>query len=368
MFKLASLKSLTPTQAIERLTADDPTLVTCDLSSNAVLQMKGPELIPKLAAALEANTACQELTLSNCGINDALCSQLAGMLAKNTGLVHFNLEGNKVGNDGATSLATALATNRTLMQLNLLGQKGTRFGDATLHAFTNTFKSNATLLKIVWRLESRQSFALNKLIVRNNDIDRRIKAGKDYADLLPTGVEPLSADLIAFRERASMFVGTPRQSTASVSDAPSSYRASATSVSEGISGRWSSDRASAGDDDKKPAAPAPPLAQVRVAVSPSISGSDAPTDGSWRSVSIASQEDSPVVGNPPSAASTGSNGGFKATLPKNVEEPAEGLSDMVATKLAALDVEYERRLAEIKQEFAEKRAALVASNGAVDVS
>ena len=38
------------------------------------------------------------------------------------------------------------------------------------------FDSNVTLLKIIWRLESRQSFRLNKMIVRNNDIDRRIQA------------------------------------------------------------------------------------------------------------------------------------------------------------------------------------------------
>ena len=37
-----------------------------------------------------------------------------------------------------------------------------------------------TLLKIVWRLESRQSFRLTKLLTRNNDIDRRIKSGKEY--------------------------------------------------------------------------------------------------------------------------------------------------------------------------------------------
>ena len=34
------------------------------------------------------------------------------------------------------------------------------------------FETNITLLKITWRLESRKSFALNKLITRNNEIDR----------------------------------------------------------------------------------------------------------------------------------------------------------------------------------------------------
>jgi len=68
----------------------------------------------------------------------------------------LNLEGNRCGNDGATELAKALATNRALIILNLLNQKCSRFGDSTLAAFTEAFDTNITLLKIVWRLESRQ--------------------------------------------------------------------------------------------------------------------------------------------------------------------------------------------------------------------
>lgn len=33
--------------------------------------------------------------------------------------------------------------------------------------------TQVTLLKIVWRLESRQSFRLTKMLTRNNEIDRR---------------------------------------------------------------------------------------------------------------------------------------------------------------------------------------------------
>ena len=108
----SGFKSLTPANAIERLGANDQTLSVCDLSSNAVLQKRGHELIPKLTGALETNTECRELVLSDCGINDGLCSQLAAMLAKNETIVHLNLEGNKIGNDGAMSLARALSTNR----------------------------------------------------------------------------------------------------------------------------------------------------------------------------------------------------------------------------------------------------------------
>jgi len=202
------LNTLTPATAIERLSANDSTLVVCDLSRSAVLQMKGAELMPKLADALAKNTHCTELKLADCNISDELVAPLASALTKNSSLASLDLEGNKVNNDGAANLAKALAHNRSVMVLNLFGQKGSRFGDSTLHAFCDMFETNVTLLKITWRLESRQSFRLNKLLVRNNDIDRRLKAGRDYADLLPSGVAPLSADTIAQRDMAASLVGT----------------------------------------------------------------------------------------------------------------------------------------------------------------
>ena len=52
----------------------------------------------------------------------------------------------------------ALAVNRSVMLLNLLGQKGARYGDTTLGEYLKMFETNVTLLKIIWRLESRQSF------------------------------------------------------------------------------------------------------------------------------------------------------------------------------------------------------------------
>jgi len=194
---------LTVTAAIEKLGADDPNLVTCDLANNAVLQLKTTEYVPKLAEALMANTKCRELILSGCGIDDASCEHLSKVIAHNSTLTSLNLEGNRCGNDGATELAKALATNRALIILNLLNQKCSRFGDSTLAAFTEAFDTNITLLKIVWRLESRQSFRLNKMLVRNNEIDRRIANRKDYSDLLPKGVSLIDAALVQPRSEAS---------------------------------------------------------------------------------------------------------------------------------------------------------------------
>ena len=54
------------------------------------------------------------------------------------------------------------------------------------------FNTNTTLTKIIWRLESRQSFALNKLITRNGEIERRLKAGRDVSDIMP-GATPVAS-------------------------------------------------------------------------------------------------------------------------------------------------------------------------------
>ena len=193
-FKL-NLK-LTPADACNKLRSNDPAMLSCDLSNNVVMQMKVGELVPQLAEALAANTTCRELNISGCDINDAACEHIANALTKNSTLCHLNLEGNRIDNVGACHLARALAQNRGVMLLNLMNQKGSRFGDTTLNDYTKMFESNVTLLKIVWRLESRQSFRLTKMLTRNNEIDRLIQTGKDYSAVLPSGVAPLPASLI----------------------------------------------------------------------------------------------------------------------------------------------------------------------------
>ena len=162
------------------------------------MQMKGAELAPHLAAALKANSTCSDLNLTGCNLDDGMVEPLAAVLATNSTLTLLNLEANKVNNDGAVMISTALKTNRSLLTLNLLNQKGTRFGDTTLGEFTQTLEaSNVTLLKIIWRLESRQSFRLTKMLTRNNDIDRRIKTGKEYESLMPEGALPFTPEMLA---------------------------------------------------------------------------------------------------------------------------------------------------------------------------
>ena len=202
-------KSLTPGDAISRLGANDPTLVTCDLSKNAVLSMKVHELLPQFAKALESNTACTDLNLSACNIDDAGVAALAKGLSANSGLQTLNLEGNTIKDGGAQELAKAIASNSHLSTLNLLNQKGSRFGDSTLGEFLTMFETNVTLLKIVWRLESRQSFRLTKMLTRNNDIARRIKEGREYTDLLPSAVSGVDEDMIRMRASVASAVGMP---------------------------------------------------------------------------------------------------------------------------------------------------------------
>lgn len=162
------------------------------------MQMKGAELAPQLAEALKGNSTCSDLNLTGCNLDDGMVEPLAAALATNSTLTSLNLEANKVNNDGAVMISTALKTNRSLLTLNLLNQKGTRFGDTTLGEITQTLEtSNVTLLKIIWRLESRQSFRLTKMLTRNNDIDRRIKTGKEYESLMPEGALPFTPAMLA---------------------------------------------------------------------------------------------------------------------------------------------------------------------------
>ena len=53
--------------------------------------------------------------------------------------------------------------------------------------YKEMLNTNTTLTKITWRLQSRQSSALSKLLTRNSEIERRLKAGRDISDLLNGG-------------------------------------------------------------------------------------------------------------------------------------------------------------------------------------
>ena len=61
------------------------------------------------------------------------------------------------------------------------------FGEPCLQQFIDMFEHNVILTKIIWRLDSRKSFAINKLIVRNNTIKKWVLEGKSVQDIYPKG-------------------------------------------------------------------------------------------------------------------------------------------------------------------------------------
>jgi len=179
---------------IKQISANDPSLVHVDLSNAAAFQCKPEEYTHQLASALKNNNHVKELKLENCSLGDKEAEILAEGLMCNTCIQHLDLQKNHINNDGGSALAKGLSRNRSLLSIDLMSQGKTRWGDKTLDDFLDMFQHNITLLKINWRLESRKSFALNKMITRNNEIDRRRKLNMHFDDLLPASLRPAPAD------------------------------------------------------------------------------------------------------------------------------------------------------------------------------
>jgi hypothetical protein len=180
--------SFSVAEMIKRVDANDSSLHVVDLSNSASFQMRSDEFAGQLAEALKKNTHVRELNLTNCGIGDRGGEHLGESLAENRSIVTLILEKNRLNQHGASALAKGLARNKKLESINLMNQTNARWGDTCLDDFIEMFYSNITLLKIYWRLESRKSFAINKFLTRNNEIDRRRKNGMSYDDLLPEAV------------------------------------------------------------------------------------------------------------------------------------------------------------------------------------
>jgi hypothetical protein len=136
---------------------------------------------------LQLTNHISELSFS-LSIGDRGGESLGEALTENKSVVILSLEKNSLNQDGASAIARGLAHNKTLESINLMNQTHSRWGDKCLDDFLEMFNFNMTLLKINWRLESRKSFALNKMITRNNEIDRRKKNGIAFDDLLPSGL------------------------------------------------------------------------------------------------------------------------------------------------------------------------------------
>uniref|UniRef100_A0A6U5BWJ7 Uncharacterized protein n=1 Tax=Hemiselmis andersenii TaxID=464988 RepID=A0A6U5BWJ7_HEMAN len=180
---------------IAQVAANDASLEVVDLSGSAIFSMKSDDYMQQLSDALARNTVVKELVLRECGIGDRGCEFLKAALATNKTLAVINLEKNSISGTGGSSLAQGLQDNIGVREVNLMSQTQTKWTDRCLDDFLQMFDTNVSLVKIVWRLDSRKSFAINKMITRNNEIERRVKAGMECDDVLPTSLKGKSVCL-----------------------------------------------------------------------------------------------------------------------------------------------------------------------------
>jgi Ran GTPase-activating protein (RanGAP) involved in mRNA processing and transport len=198
----STIESKNPKASIAAVAANDEALQVLDLSGNTMFSMKHREYAKELGAALVGNTHLRELHLKSCDLDKMDVQALMEGLTQNKKLLVLDLEKNKIDNEGATTLAVALRENVAIRELNLLNQAGRAFGDACLTAFVDMFDYNVTLTKIIWRLDSRKSFAINKLLVRNNTIKKNLEEGRDVSKIIPAHCN--IAELLAGRSAGAV--------------------------------------------------------------------------------------------------------------------------------------------------------------------
>jgi hypothetical protein len=163
----------------------DPDLTCLDCTNNASIKMKGAEGLKQIAEVLKPHKKITKVYFGECDISDDGAAVIADILRNNQVIEELNLEKNHIGAAGAIAIADSLAKNTGLQTLNLMQQTVKNFGEEALEHFLTMYNDNITLTKINWRLESRKSFALNKLQTRNVEIKKRKDKGEDYTSFLP---------------------------------------------------------------------------------------------------------------------------------------------------------------------------------------
>lgn len=176
----------TAKQTIEQVASNDKSLETLDLTRSASFCMKSLENTQALAEALKTNTVIKCLVLKECEIVDGGAEALSEALAKNTTIEDVNLEQNKLSTNGVIALSRGLASNTSVKTLNLMNQSQKVLGEDALEQFIVMFESNLTLTKLMWKVDSRRTWHLSKLITRNVEIGRRLAGGTGIEDLLPS--------------------------------------------------------------------------------------------------------------------------------------------------------------------------------------
>jgi len=189
-----------PADAIARIQSNDESFTRCDLSNNSIFTANAAEFAIQLAEGLKSNTHLLELILSNCGIATAGAIALAEAFKVNQTVKSLNLEKNNIESAGIQAIGEMLKDNKSIEELNLLNQSCGVPGEGALTSFIESFEYNTSLLNIIWRLTSRQSFKINSCITRNNEIARRKKIGKSVDDVDPNIRRETAARLLADRE------------------------------------------------------------------------------------------------------------------------------------------------------------------------
>jgi hypothetical protein len=129
---------------LQRLRANDSTLVTLELYENSI----GAEDAKGLSEALKVNSTLVTLHLGDNSIGDEGAKDLSEALKVtkvNSTLVTLNLYKNSIGDEGAKDLSAALKVNSTLVTLNLfknsIGAEGTK-------DLSEALKVNSTLVTL----------------------------------------------------------------------------------------------------------------------------------------------------------------------------------------------------------------------------
>jgi hypothetical protein len=178
----------TAKQVIEQVANNDPKLKSLDLTKNAAFCMNSTKNTIALSEALCKNTVITTVVLRECEIVDAGAEAIAQALEQNSTIVELDLQQNRITTPGIVRLVAGISKNKGLRTLNLLTQAQRVLGEACIEAFISAFEHNITLTKLMWKVDSRRSWELAKLITRNVEIQKFSLAGGDYSHLLPTAL------------------------------------------------------------------------------------------------------------------------------------------------------------------------------------
>jgi predicted transcriptional regulator len=157
--------------------------------------MKSLDNTLALCEALKTNTVIKTAILRECELNDAGAEALGEALAHNHTIEDLDLQQNRLTTKGVIALADGLARNKGVKTLNIMNQTQKVLGEDALEKFISIFEANLTLTKLMWKVDSRRTWELSKLITRNVEIGRRLAGGSEIQDLLPSKLRRPSVDV-----------------------------------------------------------------------------------------------------------------------------------------------------------------------------